>query len=430
MPDGNLLGVLEGECPAALGAAGATGATGATGAQSERDEIVRALDNPIGSRRLDELAGAGGGSGSGRGRGGAAGRKAVIMCSDITRPCPSYKLLPVLLEDLNAAGVRDADITIMFGMGIHRRHTAEERERLAGSDIYKRVRCGDSAEGEFKHVGTSSRGTPYYVNALAVDCDLLICTGNIEFHYFAGYSGGAKAILPGAANKETIDRNHSMQTMPGCGAGLLEGNPVRADIDEIANFVKIDFLLNVVIDENKQILKAFAGDCIAAHREGCRYLDSIYKRPIAALADTVIACSGGFPKDINMYQAQKALDNARFAVKPGGNIIWVGRCAEGYGEDTFEKWVNESTSPGSLVERIKKEFVLGGHKAAAIGSVLCGYNVEMVTDMDRAKVERLYIKHHGRDGLQALIDKKIAASGGKETFYIMPQAGSVLPQKS
>jgi nickel-dependent lactate racemase len=337
-------------------------------------------------------------------------------------------MLPVLLDELNAAGVRDDDITVLFGMGIHRPHTEGERESMVGREIYKRIRCADSTEGEYRLVGVSSRGTPYYVNAVAAECDLLVCTGNIDYHYFAGYSGGAKAVLPGAANKETIDRNHSMQTMPGCGPGLLEGNPVRADMDEIVGFVRIGFILNVVLDEGKRILRAFAGDSIKAHREGCRYLDTIYAKPIRELADTVIACCGGFPKDINMYQAQKALDNARYAVKPGGTIIWVGRCAEGYGERMFESWVNESVSPESLVERIKREFVLGGHKAAAIGAVLCHARVDFVTDMDKAQVERLYIAHHGKDGIQALIDKRIADSGGKEKFYVIPQAGSVLPK--
>ena len=402
VPDGNLLGVLEGNFPAA------------PSETDEIDELKRAMENPIGTKPLRELA--------------RAGYKAVIMCSDITRPCPSYKLLPALLDELNAAGVRDADITVLFGMGIHRPHTGAERERLAGKAVYGRVRCADSSEGGCKYVGMSSRGTPYYVNELVTGCDLLICTGNIEYHYFAGYSGGAKAVLPGASDKRTIDRNHSMLTAPGCGAGLLDGNPVRADIDEITEHVKIGFILNAVLNENKQILKAFAGDVIKAHREGCAYLDTVYAKPITELADVVIACCGGFPKDINMYQAQKALDNARYAVKPGGSIIWVGRCAEGYGEDVFESWVNESASPQSLTERIKKEFVLGGHKAAAIGSVLCAAGVDFVTDMDKKQVERLYIRHYGKDALQALIDEKIKASGGRATIYVMPQAGSVLPK--
>jgi nickel-dependent lactate racemase len=380
----------------------------------EYDEIKRALDNPIGSKPLRVLA--------------KPGAKTVIMCSDITRPCPTYKMLPILLDELNAAGVRDADITMLFGMGIHRPHTDSEREQLAGKDVYSRVRCMDSTGGEYKLVGVSSRGTPYYINAIAVDCDLLICVGNIEYHYFAGYSGGAKAVLPGAANNVTINHNHGMQIMDGCRAGLLEGNPVREDIDEITRFVKIDFLLNVVLDENKHILRAFAGDCKKAHREGCRYLDTIYSKPISALADVVVACCGGYPKDINMYQAQKALDNASYAVKTGGVIIWIGRCAEGYGEDTFEAWVNESVSPESLVERIKKEFVLGGHKAAAIGRVLCRAKVDFVTDMDGRQVEKLYMRHRGKEGLQPLIDKLIKDSGGAATFYIIPQAGSILPK--
>ena len=402
IPDKNLLGVLEGNFPAA------------PTEPDENLELKRALDHPIGAASLRELV--------------KPGNKTIIMCSDLTRPCPTYKLLPPLLDELNAAGVRDDDITALFGMGIHRSHSKDEQERLIGREVYKRIRCADSTEGDYKLMGVSSRGTPYYINTAAIDCDLLICTGNIEYHYFAGYSGGAKAVLPGASNKTTINHNHSMQTLPGCGAGILEGNPVRADIDEITKYVKIDYILNVVLNEDKQILKAFTGDCIKAHREGCRYLDSVYAKPINEPADAVIACCGGFPKDINMYQAQKALDNGFYAVKPGGVIIWVGRCAEGYGDATFEEWVKSSTSPKSLVERIKNEFVLGGHKAAAIGRVLCGAEVIMATDMDRRQVERLYIKYSEKESLDALINKIIKDSGGGATFYVIPQAGSILPK--
>ncbi len=403
VPEENLLGVITGNFPET------------PTEEEEREKLRRALRQPLGTRPLCELV--------------RPGERVVIMASDITRPSPSYKLLPPVLDELSAAGVRDGDVTVLFGMGIHRAHTAAEHEKLVGEAVYRRVRCMDSTEGEYVLVGTSSRGTPYYVNKLLTECDRIICTGNIDYHYFVGYSGGAKAILPGAANYETIRANHSMNLLPGAGTGRLCGNPVREDIDEIGKFLGIDFILNVVLDEKKRILAAFAGDYLAAHRAGCAYLDTVYAHPIHELADVVVVSCGGYPKDINLYQAQKALDNGAYAVKEGGAILWVGACREGYGEATFEKWVRESASPKDLTERIRREFVLGGHKAAAIAKVLQKADVYMITDLEAAAVERLYMKCRPPEKLQETLDAVIAEKGGRRAkVWVIPQAGSLFPR--
>ena len=382
--------------------------------EQERAEIERSIREPIGAPPLRQVA--------------QAGQKVVIMASDITRPVPSYKILPVIVDELNAAGVKDQDITVLFGMGIHRAHTPAEHEKLVGSEIYNRIVCKDSTGDEYIRVGTSSRGTPYNISKTVLDADLLICTGNVEYHWFAGYSGGAKAILPGAANKETIRHNHSMISLPGGGTGVIEGNPVREDIDEIGKFVKIDYIVNVVIDSGKRVLRCFAGDYIAAHREGCRYLDSVYSRPIDKKADIVLVSCSGYPKDINIYQAQKALDNANFAVRDGGTIVMVGACSEGYGEDTFEEWINSSTSPQSILDRLKADFRLGGHKAAGIAKVLLRANVVGVMDLEREKVEKLYMQYCHPDNIQSMFDNLLQKYGEDASVLFIPQAGSILPK--
>ena len=175
--------------------------------EAEQEEILRSIREPIGVLPLSSIV--------------SKGKKIVIMASDITRPVPSYKILPPLLDELNICGVPDSDIVVMFGMGIHRAHTKEEQVALVGQEVYDRVSCRDSIEDEYILMGTSSQGTPYYVNEVVASADLRICTGNIEYHWFAGYSGGAKAILPGACNYETIKNNHAMISKEGSEPGQI-----------------------------------------------------------------------------------------------------------------------------------------------------------------------------------------------------------------
>ncbi len=395
----NLMAVLRGDFPPS------------PTKEQETEEILRSIREPIGTQPLSKIA--------------KPGEKVVIMASDITRPSPSYKILPPILSELNAAGVPDSDITVMFGMGIHRAHTKEEHIALVGEEVYNRITCRDSTEDEYVLVGTSSQGTPYYVNSVVAKADLLICTGNIEYHWFAGYSGGAKAILPGACNYETIKHNHSMISKEGTGSGVIQGNPVRKDIDEISRFLDIGFIVNVVLNDKKEVLKSFAGHYIEAHRAGCEYLDSVYAKSIPEKADVVVVSCGGYPKDINIYQAQKALDNANLAVKDGGTVIMVGSCKEGYGEDVFEEWVNEASSAQDILDRIKREFQLGGHKAAGFAKVLVRAKIVLVTDMEKEKVECMFISYYPKEKLQDVIDEITKDAG---SVLVIPQAGSILPK--
>ncbi len=377
----------------------------------ERKEIERALQNPMGTPKLSEMV--------------RKGQKIVIMASDITRPAPSYKMIPPLMEELKNAGVDDQDVKIIFGMGIHRRHTEEEKRRLVGDKIYQRIQCVDSNEETYIDLGQTSRGTPIHLCQSIVEADLRICTGNIEYHYFAGYSGGAKAIMPGAANYESIRHNHKLQLDERAASGVLEGNPVREDIDEIGSVLEISFILNVVLNEKKQVAKAFAGDAYQAHRAGCRFLDSLYSVRIPELADIVIVSAGGEPKDLNMYQAQKALDNASHAVKDGGTIILLGECREDFGEETFEEWIRAADSPQDLIDRLKREFMLGGHKAAAIAKVVNKATVMFVTSMSRENAEKMYFIHC--TSIENALEKALEQIGPEASVLVIPQGGSILP---
>ncbi|HYF84429.1 MAG TPA: nickel-dependent lactate racemase [Clostridia bacterium] len=396
--DKNLLAVLEPN----MVAADKTG----------EEEVKRALLNPISSKRLKHIVN--------------QGEKIVIITSDITRPMPTKVVLPVLLEELYEAGVKDEDIKVVFALGSHRKHTEEEKKYLVGEKIYEKIDCIDLDINDCISLGTTSSGTPLSVFKPVVEADRRICLGNIEYHYFAGYSGGAKAIMPGVCTREAIQANHSMMVRDEAKAGAICGNPVRCDIDEAAKFVKIDFILNVVLDEKKTIIKAVAGHYIDAHREGCRFLDKLYKISIPQKGDIVVVSSGGYPKDINLYQAQKALDNAKYAVKDGGIIILLASCKEGLGEHTFERWMTTSDSTETMITNIQKKFELGGHKAAAIAMVLKNTRVFLVSDLDEEFVRNIFLEPF-KSVDEALIEA-FKVLGDDAKVIVMPYGGSTLPE--
>lgn len=376
-----------------------------------RTILKESLAHPIGSKTLKAIA--------------KAGQKVAVIISDVTRPCPSYKILPLVIGELNEAGVKDEDIMIVSGLGSHRKQTGEEHERLVGEAIYRRIKVVDSDVDDFVLVGESSRRTPFEVFRPVAEADIRVAIGNIDYHYFAGYSGGCKAVVPGVCTRRTIEKNHSMMLMDEAKVGKAEGNPVRADMEEILKFLSLDFIVNVVLNEQKEIVAAVSGHPIDAHRKGCGILDKLYKQPITELADIVIASPGGLPKDLNVYQAQKALDNAQWAVKQGGIIILVGECGEGYGEKTFECWVNEANCAEDLLKRIQVDFKLGGHKAAAIAKVTQKAKIFLVSSLPKEKAEKLYMTPF--TDLQAAYDAAVAEQGENASVYCMTVGGTTLP---
>lgn len=296
--------------------------------------------------------------------------------------------------------------------------------RLVGDYVYETVSCIDTDPNDCIHVGTSKAGTPYNVFSKVVNVDRRICVGNIEYHYFAGYSGGAKAIMPGVCTRASIQSNHSMMVQDGASTGRIEGNPVRKDIDEVADFVPIDFIVNVVLDEHKKLLKSFAGHYIKAHRAGCEFLDGLYRVEIEKKYDIVVVSAGGHPKDINLYQAQKALDNASFAVADGGVIILVASCGEGLGESVFERWMTSYT-PKEMVVKIKENFELGGHKAAAISMVLEKADIFLVSSLADDFVSSLSLIPFS--DVNEAIDAAVAKKGESASVCVIPYGGATLP---
>ena len=398
VPDENLIGVLtpnKVEAPA-----------------SEEAAVKRALLEPIGSPRLRDIV--------------KPGEKIAIVTSDITRPMPTYKVMPSLLDELNSAGVNPKDVTLVFALGSHRRHTEEEMRHLAGERAFAEINLADSDVDDCVHFGFTSNGTPVDITRTVAEADRRILLGNIEYHYFAGYSGGAKALMPGVSTPAAIEKNHSLMVMEESRAGNLEDNPLRRDIEESGAMVGAEFILNVVLNEKKQIVAAFAGDMVKAHREGCKFLDRLFAAPIKERADIVVTCQAGAPKDVNLYQTQKALDNAKHAVKDGGTVILVGECPEGLGNETFSKWMREAESPSAIIERLSKGFKLGGHKAAAIALILKRADITLVSEMDEELVRSIFLEPE--KSVQRAFDKALLKHGPQATVIVMPYGGSTLPK--
>lgn len=372
--------------------------------------VKKALEEPIGSKRLNQIV--------------KPGDKIVIITSDITRPMPTGKVMDPLMEELLSAGVSPDNVTLVFARGSHRHHSQQEMAHLAGN-WYGKICCVDSDSENVIHLGTTSSGTPVDIDARVVQADRRICLGNVEFHYFAGYSGGAKAIMPGVSTVSAITMNHRMMVDPRARAGNLDDNPVRRDIEEAGKMTGIDFIVNVVLNTRKQIIYCATGDSIQAHRDACAYLNGIYRSPISAKADIVIVSQGGAPKDLNLYQTQKALDNAGHAVKDGGTVILVGSCFEGFGNQVFEEWMLKYTNPDDMIQALHAHFQLGAHKATAIAMLKKRADILFVSDMDSAIVEKTFLKPV--HDLQSAVDACLRKYGNDADVIVMPYGGSTLP---
>ncbi len=376
--------------------------------------LASALDNPVKSLKLEEIV--------------RPGENVVIVTSDISRPMPSYKVLPQVIERLMNAGTRVEDISVILALGSHRAHTIEEKKKLVGESVYAMgVKVMDSDMKNCVNLGSCMHGTPVDVFKPVAEADRVICLGNIEYHYFAGYSGGAKAIMPGVSSHAAIQANHKNMVHPNAYAGNLTTNPVRLDIDQVSDFQHIDFIVNVVLNPKKEIIGAFAGHQRHAHRAGCQFLDAVYGIELEKKADIVVVSPGGFPKDLNLYQSQKGLDNSKHAVKEGGTIILCASAAEGFGEHTFEEWMLTKTAQ-ERVDEIAVNFKLGGHKAAAIGQMQLRNEIIMVTDLDADIVEKVGFKY--ASSMESALKVAFETQGPSADVLIMPVAGSTLPRIS
>jgi len=355
-------------------------------------------------------------------------KKILIIVNDITRPTPYEVILPPLLEELHQIGIKKENIIFIIATGSHRGNSNEEINAVFGEDIvgtYKFINHHDQ-KSQMKNFGQLKSSNRLLVNSLVSEVDFVITTGVIVPHYFAGFSGGRKSILPGICGRKTIEANHANMVYPNARAGNLKGNPVHEEMQEAAEKVGVDFNINVVTDENHQIIKIVAGELYASWLKGVEVCKKTYLCPIKHKAEVVITSTGGYPKDINIYQAQKALDNAYQAVKSGGTIILLAECSEGYGQTVFEKWIEEANSIDDIINRLKKKFVLGGHKAYSVARVAKEVDILLISDLPPNKVRKLFCIP--MENIIRALDFVKEKHGEDFKAYILPLGNTVVPQ--
>ena len=300
--------------------------------KSESELVIEALANPIGSPRLRDLA--------------TGKKKILIITSDHTRAMPSKITLPLLFAELRH-GAPAADISIIIATGLHRVTTETEQRAMFGDDIVNNetIYVHDcTKEEEMREICLLPSGATLRLNQKVLECDLLISEGFIEPHFFAGFSGGRKSVMPGLASAETVVVNHSYKALasPYAKTGVLENNPVHIDMLAAARSVNLAFILNVALDSNKKIIAAFSGDMESAHIAGCKYINS-FSLLKAVKGDIVVTSNGGYPLDQNLYQAPKAVSTAEMCVRKNGIIIMLSGCVDGFGGDYFNELILSGT---------------------------------------------------------------------------------------
>ena len=311
-------------------------------AEKSPEELLRqAMENPIGTSRLEELA---------KGK-----KKVVVLCSDHTRPVPSKLILPPMLEAIRR-GNPQAEITLLIATGCHRGTTRQELVNKLGAEMAEKehILIHDcAAEEDMVDLGILPSGGRLRINKAAVEADLLVAEGFIEPHFFAGFSGGRKSVLPGIAARETVYANHCSQFIddPHARAGILEGNPIHRDMVWAARKAGLAYIVNVVLGGKGQVIGAFAGDFDEAHRAGTEFLASLCQKE-APEADIVVTSNNGYPLDQNIYQAVKGMSTAEVACRKGGVIVIAARCEDGNGGEVFWRTFREEKDPKVIMDTI------------------------------------------------------------------------------
>ena len=335
--------------------------------------------------------------------------------------------LPHVLQLLKRYGIPRDSIRILIGTGTHRGHTPAERREILGRQGTSIPHVIDHTMEPVQYIGTTKRGTRVSVNPNLLDVDFALAVGNVDVHYFAGYTGGYKAVIPGLAGKETIERNHSLMTLPNAEPGVVELNPVREDFEEAGQLTALRYIVNVVLDERNRTIAAFSGDPIAAQRRAIRAVDDFVKVPIKERADIVLASAGGYPRDINLYQAHKAIENASHAVKNGGTVIVLAECGEGFGNTTFEDWMVNASNLDEIGRKLSDRFILGAHKAYALSKIAKRAQIYLVSDKMR---EASSILFKGFKSSQDALEDAWSSHGKDASILLMPYAMSTLPSRS
>ena len=388
------------------------------GAKDPYQAILDAVKNPVAGERLADRA--------------AGSKNPLIIISDSTRPTPSDLIVQAALAELEESGIPEENTKVLVATGLHRPCTFEELQEMLGNHILSSVPVYNhfaEDESNLEYICDTSLGTPLQVNKMVTESDLLIGDGYIEPHFFAGYTGGGKNILPGVCGAETILSNHGFQMIdhPNARAGILKGNPIYMDIVDGANLVDFSFSVNVTLNNQKQVSGVFAGDFEEAHIKGTEFLDSNVKVRCNE-ADIAVVTNGGYPLDRDLYQAVKAMTVGEAATHEGGVIIVACECRDGIGHPHFRKLVKESSGPEEILEKIRTpgSTTIDQWQAQIMARILQRNKVICVTDgVDTDSMKAMHL------GYEKTIDEALESAlnhcGTDPEINIFPGGPSSIP---
>jgi len=377
----------------------------------EAEVIRRALANPVGSRCLSDFL--------------KDARDVLFLVNDATRPTPTARVLDIIEKEIEGH-----QVNFLIATGAHRAPTEEEYLQIFSEKHYSRYKDRIFAHDARKSqdmvfLGKSKNGTEMWVNRMGIDAHKLVIISSVEPHYFAGYTGGRKSFLPGIAAFKTIEQNHRLALKPEACALKLKGNPVHEDmIDALKTVEKEIFAINTVLDKNHRIYAAEAGDIHASLERAVARADEVFVARISQKADIVVSVVK-FPSDIDLYQAQKGIDNAKHALKEGGILILVAKCRMGVGEESFVKLLSSACSPGDALDIIGQKYFLGCHKAAKIADVCMRAQIWAVTDLEPGLLEKIFISPFS--SLQAALDAALKEKGKDARMLVLMDGSLTIP---
>jgi nickel-dependent lactate racemase len=404
LPDRNVVGCLQYRPTVPLADANAA--------------LRQVLARPTGTPPLAELA---------RGR-----RDACVVISDVTRPVPNRTLLPPILETLEAAGIPRREILILVATGLHRPNEGDELVEMVGSFIAENYRVENhhgQNRGEHTHLGQTDRGTPVWIDSRYLNADLKITTGLVEPHFMAGFSGGRKLICPGLAGLDTVRVWHGPDFLehPNARNGCLDDNPVHEENTAIARMAGCDFIVNVVIDAERRILRVVAGDMVSAHLEGVAFARKPVTATLPEQVDIVVTTSAGYPLDATFYQCVKGMVSALPIVKPGGTIILAAGLSEGVGSPDFQRIFDENPTLDGFMDRIlsKSYFVMDQWQVEELAKAKRHAKIKVVSGgLSAETLRRLYVDP--APSVESAVADCLAEYGPDATIAVIPEGPYVL----
>ena len=383
-------------------------------APDQKGAVRDALENLLGGITWEDYRGA---------------KTIAIAVNDKTRPVPHERLLPPLLAKLEALGFPSSAITFYVAVGTHPPMTPDEFPSILSAEVLDRYRVvsHDSQDDNLLvKLGTTQQGTPVWTNRAFYQSDLKIVVGNIEPHQFVGFSGGVKTAAVGLAGLESINVNHALMTDPASKIGEYKSNPARQDVEAMGEMIGIHIALNAVLNQDRQIVHALAGDPQAVMQTGIPLSRQVCQVGVLEKYDLLISSPGGYPKDINVYQAQKGLAHAALVTRMGGTIILAAACTEGSGSPHYEDWMDGKESIEDVRNCFQAEgFRVGPHKAYLIARDATKTSLLMCSEMEEALARKLLL--YPLFDLQTAVDTALQGLPGDARIGVLPHASSTIP---